>query len=294
VWPNSDHADVNGCDYFCMSLSSDLARLGGLARRSKLLALGHSPYELRRFVASGAAEPLRRSWLVTPSANPLAVRAVALGGVLGGESALRSLGVWVSGNGGLCVVAPPTASRLPALAPGEYRLRPHDFSWPAGWRTGAVAALDVLTRRVTTVHAIASIDSALHGGLMPPEHLDALFARLPRRYRALRPLLNGRCESGIESILRVAAQLAGWHVDVQVMIPGIGRVDLLINGWLIIEADGDSWHSSRQQRARDRARDAAAVRRGMRSHRFGHEQIMGDLEGCIEVIRSYLLAGRPR
>ncbi len=237
---------------------------------------------------------MRRSWLATPSADALAVRAVELGGVLGGETALRSLGVWVSHEGGLCVVAPPTASRLPPTAAGEYRLHPHDFVWPDGWRTDAVAALAVHTRRVVAVHAIASIDSALHIGALLPQQVDAFFARLPRRYRALGRLIDDRCESGIESILRVAALLEGWQVDVQVQISRIGRVDLLINGWLIIEADGDYWHSSRAQRAADRARDAAAVKLGLRSHRFGHEQIMHDLAGCLDVIRGYLLAGPPR
>ncbi|MHA7985306.1 endonuclease domain-containing protein [Rathayibacter sp. CAU 1779] len=82
-------------------------------------------------------------------------------------------------------------------------------------------------------------------------------------------------------------------MDVQISIPRVGAVDLVINGWLVIETDGDAWHSSPQQRAKDRARDAELVRRGMRSHRFGYAQVMGDLAGCLEVIRVLLAAGRP-
>ena len=277
-----------------MTLSSDLGRLGGLARRTQLRRLGHSDDDIRRFVAAGHARPLRRSWLVGPTANPLACRAVELGGVLGGESALRSWGIWVSHDGGLCVVAPPTASRLPAVDTGEYRLHPRAFSWPTGWRTDVVTALAVHVPRIEPFHAIASIDSALHQNLLLPEQLPVLFALLPRRCRRLRRLIDSRCESGIESLLRVAAIFEGWHVEVHVSIRGVGRVDLVINRWLVIEADGDAWHSSREQRLRDRARDAAIVKLGMRSHRFGHPQILNDLPGCVEVIRAYLVAGPPR
>jgi very-short-patch-repair endonuclease len=276
-----------------MTLPSDLDRLGGLARRSHLRELGHTEHALRCLIAPGGARPLRRSWLAAPSADPRAVRAIELGGVLSGESALRSLGVWVSHDTGLCIAVPPTASRLPAPRAGEYRVVQHDFTWPRGWRTDLLSALVVHVQRVETLHAIASIDSALYLGLLLPDQLSELFARLPRRFRRLRTLVDGRCESGIESILRVAAILEGWSVDVQVTISGVGRVDLLINGWLVIEADGDNWHSTREQRERDRVRDAGLVRLGLRSHRFGYRQVMHDLPGCIAVIREYLLAGRP-
>ncbi|GAB3807102.1 hypothetical protein GCM10028798_30920 [Humibacter antri] len=156
-----------------------------------------------------------------------------------------------------------------------------------------VTALAQLARREEVLHAVASIDSALHIGAISRHQLDQLFAVLPRRLRRMRTLLDARAESGIESILRVALVLAGMRVDVQVRIPGCGRVDLVVNGWLVIETDGDAWHSTRSQRERDRARDAALVLRGMRQHRFGHDQIMNDTDGCVEVVRVLLADGRP-
>ena len=93
--------------------------------------------------------------------------------------------------------------------------------------------------------------------------------------------------------MRLAAVAEGWTVEVQVSFPRVGRVDLVINGWLVIETDGDEWHSSAQQRARDRARDAELVRQGLRVHRFGYAQVMGDLPGCLAVIRALLASGRP-
>lgn len=272
-----------------------LARFDGLATRAQLMRYGCTDHEIRVFIESGAARIVRRSWLATEEAPSDAVRAVELGGILGGESALRSMGVWVSHETGLCIAAPRTASRLPELREGEYRVHPSTFVWPEGirWRMGAVDALLVLATRVTAVHLIASIDSALHIGVLSARELDALCARLPGRLRFVRALVDRRSESGIESIFRVGATGQGWHVQIQVAIPGMGRVDHVVNGWLIVETDGDAFHSTRAQRAKDRARDAAAVRMGMRSHRFGHDQIMDDLDGCIAVVADILAAGRP-
>lgn len=276
-------------------VANTLARFQGLATRNQLRQSGCTDHAIRAFIESGAVRVVRRSWLASANAPPEAVRAVELGGILGGESALRSMGIWVSHHTGLCVAAPRTASRLPELRQGEYRVHPSTFGWPDGvrWRMGVVDALGVLASRVTHEHLIASIDSALHIGVLSARQLDALITRLPGRLRFVRALVDRRSESGIESIFRVGALREGWEVEIQVEIAGVGRADHVIEGWLIVETDGDSFHSSRAQRANDRARDAAAVRRGMRAHRFGHDQIMNDLDACIQVVADILAAGRP-
>jgi hypothetical protein len=53
---------------------------------------------------------------------------------------------------------------------------------------------------------------------------------------------------------------------------GGGRMDLLLDGWLNVELDGDEWHDAKH----DRARDSLPVRRGYRSHRFGFDQVVLD------------------
>nr|WP_240977759.1 DUF559 domain-containing protein [Planctomonas sp. JC2975] len=133
----------------------------------------------------------------------------------------------------------------------------------------------------------------MYTAVLPASRLDELFARLPRRCAPLRRLIDARAESGIESLFRLAARQEGWSVAVQVSITGVGRVDLVINGWLVIEVDGDRWHSTPEQRARDRTREAELVRRGMRSHRFDYNQVMSDIDGCIGVVRTLLAAGHP-
>lgn len=271
------------------TLTFDLHRLGGLATRTRLHGLGHSPRGIRTALDRGWCVRVGRSWVALPDADTEAIRAVALRGALGGESALRSYGIWVSHRTGLCVATPRTASRLPALSAGEYRLwRPGRAD---GWRVDVVEALaQHLPRIPDPRHAVATLDSALNRRLLTPAGLDELLARMPRRIRRLRRRLDPTAQSGLETLLRLAMIAEGWRVQSQVRIDGVGRVDLVVDGWLVIEADGASWHDDHESIGLDRERNAALVRRGYRWHRFGYRQIMDDLEGCVAVIRALLAA----
>jgi hypothetical protein len=109
-------------------------------------------------------------------------------------------------------------------------------------------------------------------------------------------LADPRAESGLETLTRI--RLSEWVRDIQPQfaIPGLaqgggtGRVDLLLNGWLAIELDGDLWHDPK----RDRARDAELVRRGFRSHRFGFDQVVLDWPGTEATIAELLAYPPPR
>lgn len=277
------------------TIDVDLRRAGGLATRAQLRGMGQSDRRIRAALATGAAVRVGRSWVARPDANAEAVRAVAARGILGGESALRSYGIWVSERTGTCIVSPSTASRLPALRRGEYRIRRDAPPAPGTrWRVGIVDALAQLLPRLTDpFHAAATLDSALNRRLVTQHDLDQLMQRMPRRIRRLRKQLDGRAQSGLETLLRMAIRAAGWNVELQVEVAGVGRVDLVIDGWLVIEADGSRWHDDHEAIERDRERNATLVRLGYRWHRFGYEQVMSHLDGCIEVIAALLAGGAP-
>ncbi|GAA1815532.1 endonuclease domain-containing protein [Agromyces neolithicus] len=272
----------------------DLRRLGGLATRTRLRAMGHSARGISAAEDSRRILRIGRSWLALPDANSEARRALALRGILGGESALRTYRIWVSHHTGTCIVSPPTASRLPLPRRGEYRLwRPHPPAPSTPWRVGVVDALaEHLPRIADPAHAVATLDSALNRRLLTPAELERLMDQMPRRIRRLRRHLDRRAESGLESLLRFAIRREGWTVESQVEIDGVGRVDLVIDGWLVIEADGSAWHEDHESIERDRERNSALVLRGFRWHRFGYPEVMNDVDGCIDVIRA-LLAGAP-
>jgi very-short-patch-repair endonuclease len=278
------------------SLAADMRRFGNLALRSQLSELGYSRRDLSQAVDDHELWPVRRSWLAHPGVDARALRAVALGGRLASASALASYGIWVTRSTGLWVGSVQGSSRLPMTAEGEHRLWvrecfPHDDD--RRWRMSAKDALAQYACRASEADAVAAFDSALNKRLVTIADVDEALASLPRRYRRLGAKVDGRADSGLETLMRLAAQAQGWRVEVQVHIAGVGRVDLLIDGWLVIELDGAEWHDDAASQDEDRRRDAQLTLLDYRWHRFRSRQVLGELNGCIDVIRTILAGGRP-
>ena len=72
-------------------------------------------------------------------------------------------------------------------------------------------------------------------------------------------LADARAQSGTETIARCLLRQYGLVVEPQVEIAGVGRVDLLIEGRLILELDSREWHLGEERYEVDRLRDLAAT-----------------------------------
>jgi very-short-patch-repair endonuclease len=117
---------------------------------------------------------------------------------------------------------------------------------------------------------------------------------LARRVRrAIAGRFEGRSESGIESIVRFLLGEKGIRAEIQVRIDGVGRVDLLIDGWLIIEIEGGS-HADLATMRRDRYRDAMAVQQGYRTLRFSYGDVMHRWPHLLRTVRIVLAEGPGR
>ncbi len=273
-----------------------MARFGYLAQRSQLQALGYSQRSVEEAVKAQALRPILRQWLASEGAEPEACRAVALGGTLGSASALASHGVWLTRRSGLWVATVPQSSRHAEMRLGEKRLwvKPRFIvADEKRWRMSVPDSLLQFALTSSSTDVIASMDSALRLSLISPDQLNAIFALLPRRLRRLHARVNGKADSGLETIIRLAAEAEGWSVEIQVRIDGVGRVDILIDGWLVIECDGRTFHDTADAMAEDRRRDAELILSGYRFQRFAYNQIMQDLPQCVEVMRTILRGGRP-
>ena len=277
-------------------LHLDLQARGGIARVRTLVALGHTSKRISRAVRSGELDRPRDGWVASPNADPAAFRARQLGGRLASTSALVSYGIWVDRAGPLVVAVPSSASRLPPLGVDERRIwAPDHFRAGRGseWRVSVLDALLQAARDATTSGLIASVDSALYLGLIDGGDVLALSARVPSRHRRLPSRVDRQAESGNETHLRVAMRSAGWRVDVQVELALVGRVDLLVEDWLIVEVDSRTHHGSVADQDRDRRRDGNAVLIGHAVVRFMPESISAALDWCLDVVRARLRQGRP-
>lgn len=274
-------------------LSLDLRASGGATTRQALRALGHTHPAIRAAVEAGRLVAIGRSWVLLPGTDPAIAEALCAGGVLGGASALRTYGVWVT-------LPPPRTQVATRPHAGRSASSTVERLWvpfttdALPWRVSLLDALAQHASDVEREHAVASIDSALHQGLLGAGELEALFRMLPRRCASWRRLLDPSAESGLESLLRVPCVLRGWTVEAQVPAPGGGRGDLRIDGWLYVEADGSEWHDDPRQAAKDRRRNSAITVAGGRWLRFGYADVVHGIDRTLSVIEGVLADGRPR
>ena len=137
---------------------------------------------------------------------------------------------------------------------------------------------------------LACVESALCERKLSLAGVPVLFASLPRRFHRLRELIDPLAESGLETLARLRLRRFVRSIRSQVTIAGIapggrsGRVDLLLDGWLVIELDGDKFHDP----IVDREQNAILVRLGYRVHRFGYTQVIHGWEDMEATIRELL------
>jgi very-short-patch-repair endonuclease len=136
--------------------------------------------------------------------------------------------------------------------------------------------------------AVAVLDSALHTRLLVAADVARIRAELPRHRRGLLDLVDGRAEAGGESVVRYRLHLAGYRVDVQVRIRGVGRVDLLVEGRLVVEIDGRQFHDGADAFAEDRRRDLALSAQHLGHLRLTYRQIFDDWPACLAGIAAAL------
>ncbi len=99
--------------------------------------------------------------------------------------------------------------------------------------------------------------------------------------------------SGTETKLRITCVQAGLRVDIQASIERVGFVDLLVDGWLVVEVDSHKHHDEPIQQHKDRVRDGNATLGGYGHLRFDYALVQFELAWCMEVIFARLASGRP-
>lgn len=279
-----------------------MAALGGLASAQQLRRSGLSRHALDRARSEGLLLSPRRGWLATAEAPQPAVIAVLHSARVTAATALRTYGVWSGEDDRVHLQVEPDRRfrEYPAAVPIErfaalehtgrlivrhWAPSRHPLLHEPHWR---VPIQDALLRHAITVddaQAIAAITSAVVQLRISRAELDALFTRLPRRVRRLRARVSLLDGSGLETITRLRLEDAGLRLEQQVHI-GSDRVDLVIDGWLVVEVDGDRWHHPQT----DRDRTNRLVRAGFRVLRFGYRDVMHDWPSTEATVFSALAA----
>lgn len=272
--------------------------------RGDLFLQGHTRSSITTALRAGELRHVRRDRYLPPDADEAFVRAVRVGGRLTCLSYLALLGVFVLANREFHVHVPPTASRLRSprqhrrrnrpIRKGEVRVHWTDLIEKCGQAsaTGIVDALSHAVMCQPPAAAIASLDSAINKRLIAESDLRRIFAVLPARFQVLAGFIDGRAESGAESLVRVMARRLGCDIDLQVSFGKIGRVDLILDGWLVVECDGKEFHEDWSSQVRDRRRDLALAARGYAILRLPAADIMYRQDDVLAALRGLIDARR--
>lgn len=253
-----------------------------------LLARGMTRRQLDQSLRAGRLLRVRNGRYVSGDTPDELVATARLGGRLDCVSLLALLGVFILHKSQLHMQVSIGSSRLPQPSRGVVRHWRETRVERESLCTHVIESLAQAVRCQDPRAALATLDSACHLGIVDEAGLAEVFSLLPRRYLSLRPLVDPRSESGAETLMRLILRTLGCTVDVQVQIPGVGRVDFVVDGWLIIECDSEAHHSGWQAQKRDRRRDLAAAERGYTTIRPIAEDIFHHREQITASLREIL------
>ncbi|WP_219844779.1 hypothetical protein, partial [Pantoea ananatis] len=105
---------------------------------------------------------------------------------------------------------------------------------------------------------LAALESARRQRKISSDGLRWLRSRVGVVGRSIIDFSRADADSGLESILRWRLRTHNLDVRSQAPVFGVGRVDFLIGGMLIVEVDGELGHEGAPSRHKDLVRDAYA------------------------------------
>ena len=250
-----------------------VARHGGVLRRHQLLSAGASKRDIAAALAGDAILRVREGVYALAETDALILDAARHGGEVGCVSALYARGVWV--------LARP--KRLHVWLGGKGRKHAHKLCACVDHHDAGGAAFGIAPVALALVQAagcfdeelfFAAYESAWNKGMLTRTDREWIRRSVPARTRWLVDLARPDAESGLESLLRLRLVRLGVTLECQVLIIGVGRVDFLAAGRLIIEVDGRENHDGVSMRHKDLVRDAAAAAQGYETLRFDYALVM--------------------
>ncbi|WP_062467284.1 DUF559 domain-containing protein [Demequina maris] len=273
-----------------MDVATALHHLGDVAETSALRRLGVTASALRAHVADGSIVRVRRGCYALPTADPVTVAETAWRG--------RATCVTVAARCGLPLLTAHEGIHL-AIPRGRNHGSDHlglpaqvvahhvDDTHRAGTFAGAV---DLTCRCATREEQLVLVDAALARGLLRREDVAGFVATSAERRAFLQRHASGLAGSMLETLTGLLLRRARLGFRQQVAIDGLGRVDFVVEGRLIVEVDGRATHDNPAQFAEDRRRDRAAVAAGYRVLRFTYADVVRRPETVLADVRAALAA----
>ncbi len=262
-----------------------------MVRRSHLVDCGYTQNDIRAALTSGELERIRYGWYAQPGAHAGVTAAVRSGATVTCVSALSFAGVW----------SPVWFDKLHDVVHArrtEYReqrtlpLQPNVHicanvdrdARPCRFALDAIEdALISATFCQPFEWLVVLFESVLHLQRLPRRRLEELFGSGSSRAARALAVSSEQSESGAESLLQLGLRRRRVRFRQQVRIDR-DRVDSLIGDRLVVEVDGEQFHSSSESFEADRARDRRLIAAGYIVVRVTYWQVMSDLDAVLDDI----------
>lgn len=263
-----------------MEIEEALRRCGGAARWTRLRQLGVTEHALKVGLASSRVNAAGKGGYALPDADPTIAAAVALSGVVSHASAaqLHGLELYVPPRFIEVTVSRGCRQRAPGVRVHAADLALEDVEINQPLTTVHRTVRDC-ARTMPLLPGVVLLDGVLRDERLVMADLHALAnSATGRGSGALRravAYVDALAGSRLETIMRLLLELLpGIAWETQVWIPGIGPVDFLVNGWLVLEPDGFQFHSNRAHYRRDRRRGNGLAEGCFVQLRFTYEDLM--------------------
>jgi hypothetical protein len=261
-----------------VKITEVLSNYDGVARAKHLAAAGVSDFQLKAALASGAVHRVARGVYTLPGADAQLILIRSLPAEPACVTKAQLNGLWV--------LETPQHPHV-ALT--------HSRNYPGfvGHRSaGPPTLLDTVVQSLRCLRELDGLVIAESAVVLKGVPVSALRQRLSGRNDAReRRIVAGivpQSQSVIECMARYLLRRAGFHVESQVNVPGMGHLDLMVDGKLGIETDGAGFHMDRASFEEDRRRWNMTTRRGIPTLVVSYPLLRNRPDEFIAMVRSTL------
>jgi hypothetical protein len=230
-----------------------LSAYDGVVRAKHLAMAGVSNAQLQAALSRGDVARIARGVYASDGASPTLRAIRALPAEPACVSAAMLAGLWIVRAPEQPHVAVPHSRTYPGF-------HSHRTASPPTLLDSVVMAM----RCLPEPEGLAVVESAIALGKVPMPAVRArLGGRSNARERTILSLVVPHSQSLLECLARYILRKAGFHVESQVNVPGMGHLDLMVDGQLGIETDGAEYHMDKLSFEEDRRRWNVTTRLGI-------------------------------
>ena len=261
-----------------VNIENVLAAYGGVARAKHLAQAGVPTVQIQAALSRGQLTRIARGVYASDDADATLRAIRSLPAEPACVSAAQLAGLWIVRAPDEPHVAVPHSRKYPGF-------HCHRTPGPPTLLDSVIMAM----RCLPEPDGLAIVESAI---VLNKISMPAVRARLGGRsdahLQALLSMVVPQSQSVLECLARFYLRRAGFHVESQVNVPGMGHLDLMVDGRLGIETDGAEFHMDKQSFEEDRRRWNMTTKLGVPTLVVSYSLVRHRPEEFVALVRETL------